>query len=157
MRFTATCLYGCLFSLFLLTLWVLLSHVLPRAVLTIKRTKGSVEMVQLCWTVWGGSLKKLLTRRSVSDAGVQPVVIVVVKKVRNASPRVGQISKDGPSHSSSTSVLRRDHWHPKHLVGVQPGRCRSSYLGGSVSGRFCGRGVAGGRRCRSTTRRGRSA
>ena len=57
-------------------------------------------------------MKKLLVSvigRLIANAGMQALLIVVVKIVGNADLGVGQVGKTGHSRSSSTSVLSRDH------------------------------------------------
>ena len=54
--------------------------------------EGLDEVVQLSWTVYGSSLKKLLMRvirGLVADTGVQSVVIVVVKISGRAGLGIG--------------------------------------------------------------------
>jgi len=46
--------------------------------------------------------------RLIANAYVQALVIILVKIVGDAGLRVSQVGKTGRSHSSSTSVLRRD-------------------------------------------------
>ena len=61
--------------------------------------KGSIEVVQLSWTVWGGKLNKLLVgvlRGLVATAGAQAFVRVVVNTVGDACPCVGQAGKNRP-------------------------------------------------------------
>ena len=64
-----------------------------------RKSWGEGEVVQLCWTVWGSSLKKMLMsviRDMIADTGVQPVTIVVVKIRDCTGLRIGQVRKNRP-------------------------------------------------------------